>query len=71
MITGVRRRRLFSSRAEIKKYYRSFYEPLKSGFDYPNEQTKYEHHGYFLHFPKECSMAGRKAIIHESEIKIL
>jgi signal transduction histidine kinase len=54
-----------------KEMLRSFYEQLKPGFEVPEEQTKYEHHGYFLAFSEGVFYGWSEKPFTESEIKIL
>ena len=54
-----------------KEMLKAYYEHLKSGFEVPEEQTEYEHHGYFLSFSEGVFYGWSENPFTESEIKIL
>ncbi len=54
-----------------KEMLKAYYEHLKSGFVVPEEQTEYEHHGYFLPFSEGVFYGWAEKPFTGSEIKIL
>ena len=54
-----------------KEMLKAYYEHLKLGFVVPEEQTEYEHHGYFLPFSEGVFYGWSEKPFSESEIKVL